>query len=744
MDSLSAQKQALQQKLEYWLQQLQHSQPDASLFASSDWYVLLHEIQEHFPHEQDRSYRIFFEKAKTPQLLIDPQTGLIVQANPAAALFYGYSQAELAQMRISDINCLTPEQIRIEMACAEAEQRCFFHFPHRLANGDIRQVEVYSGPLQLGEQVLLYSIIYDLTERLNTEAKLRRRRQRLQSIIAATQAGTWEWHLSSNRILINAYWAKLLGYQRDDLLPFTQECWQSLCHPDDWLIIRHLFAEHQAGRLPYLECELRMRHRLGHWVWILCRGRIMTKNADGEPVLMAGTHQDISARKTAELALRDSEGRYRALHDSLPLGCLLLDRNLAILAVNQEACRIFSQTPEALVGCQLKGAHWQRLREDGLPLPLEEHPVTLCFRGVAVRNAVMGIKPPEQPILWIRVNCQPLRHNEGAAPYAVIATLQDMTAERKAQEELQLAASVFTAAREAILITDASGTIMKVNQAFCEMTGYRPDQVIGQNPRMLHSGYQDLAFYQSFWLELITHGHWTGELWNRRSNGEVFAAQMTISAVRDTQGITRHYVCLASDISDRKQYQRQLEQQAYHDLLTGLPNRKRLFDQLPGLMAQCRQDPQRRLALAFIDLDGFKQINDQYGHALGDELLITVTRRMRMMLREEDLLVRIGGDEFILVLQGQNQRTGLLRIIQRLLRAIAQPVFIDQVRMQVSASIGLTGYPQAMPLSAEALIQQADEAMYRVKQQGKNGFLVADDANMGPDTTPDPTMFSPP
>ena len=722
------QRQQLRQQLNLIVRQLHELSVGSDLAADPDWRLLAAELQQPGHQPADNSYQIFFEKAKTPQLLIEPQSGGIVQANPAAALFYGYSQQQLQAMKITEINCLTPQQIHLEMNKAVAEQRCYFQFPHRLANGDIRQVEVHCGPVIIDGQPLLYSIIYDLTERLTTEAQLRAKRQRLQNILSGTQAGTWEWCLASDEILINAYWAQMLGYENHELEPVTRQTLQRLMHPEDWLHADAILQAHIAGRLPNVECELRLQHRLGHWVWVLCRGQIMTRDRDGAPLQMAGTHLDISARKTAELALRDSELRYRALHDSLPVGCVMLDQGCSILAVNQEACRIFGLSPEAFIGSTLSGANWQRLQEDGRPLSLDEHPVCRCLAsGHPIRDAIMGVQRGQEAIIWLRVNCQPLFHPDDLRPYAVISTLQDITAQRRDEEALRLAASVLTAAREAILITNTEGCIVQVNQAFCDMTGYTADEVMGRNPKLLQSGYQDAEFYRSFWHSLHSRGHWSGEMWNRRKNGEIFAEQLTISVVTDEHGTPRHYVCLASDISDKKQYQHQLEQQAYHDLLTGLPNRKLLFDKLPELMARCYPETSQRLVVAYIDLDGFKQINDAHGHSIGDQLLIAITRRMRMTLREQDLIARIGGDEFIGVIHGSGNRQDLVRLIKRLLRVIARPVVIADLRLRVSASIGLATYPQTGSVSCERLIQQADEAMYRVKQQGKNGYLLMDD-----------------
>ncbi len=553
---------------------------------------LLAEISAYLRQQTANSYRLFFEQAKTPILLIDPATKRIENANQAAEKFYGYSRDQLLQLCINDINCLTSEQIGEEMANALAERRSFFLFPHRLASGEIRQVEVHSDPIMVDGRYYLYSTIYDITERLQ-----------------------------------------------------------------------------------------------------------------------------------AELRLRESEARYRALHDSLPVGCILQDVNHRIIAVNDEACTIFKVDKNQLLDKNPLYLPWQRIHENGEPLRLEEHPSIQCLRtGLPSRNFIMGIQFSDH-VTWLSVNSQPLYQQDAALPYAVISSFSDITGQKQNEEKLALAASVFTEAKESILITDASGQIVQVNKAFTDITGYNAEEVLGKNPKILQSGYHDKAFYQAFWAQLLTQGHWSGEIWNRRKNGEIYAELETISAVKNDKNETHHYVSLASDISHQKQHEKQLEQQAYYDLLTGLPNRKRLTDELTLAIQRCQQ-MNNVLAVAYIDLDGFKQINDTYGHAVGDQLLMAVAVQMKKTLRESDIVARIGGDEFVALLNVGKELSHSLHLVKRLLHSIAKTIIIDELPLKVSASIGLCFYPQTGEIHAEQLLSLADQAMYQAKQAGKNRYHI--------------------
>ena len=296
---------------------------------------------------------------------------------------------------------------------------------------------------------------------------------------------------------------------------------------------------------------------------------------------------------------------------------------------------------------------------------------------------------------------------------------------RLAQKELKLAASVFTHAREGIMITSASGEILDVNDAFCAITGYTREEVIGNSPRLLRSGRHEAAFYASFWRDLTTKGHWYGEIWNRRKDGEVYAVMQTISAIQDEHGVVTQYVALFSDITLLKEHQSQLEHIAHYDALTTLPNRVLLADRMRQAMTQT----QRRgdsLAVAYLDLDGFKLINDMHGHEIGDQLLVAIASRMKSALREGDTLARLGGDEFVAVLLDLDDVPSSLPMLSRLLDAASFPVNIGEHMLQVSASIGLTFFPQTEDADADQLLRQADQAMYQAKLAGKNRFHVFD------------------
>jgi len=304
---------------------------------------------------------------------------------------------------------------------------------------------------------------------------------------------------------------------------------------------------------------------------------------------------------------------------------------------------------------------------------------------------------------------------------------RDITERKKNEDKLRLAANVFTHAHEGIMITEADGTILDVNATFSLITGYSRDEVIGHNPRMLSSGCHDKDYYAALWHDLIGKGYWYGEIWNRHKNGEVYSELQKISSVLDKHGKIQYYVSLFSDITLIKKHEQEMEHIAHYDVLTNLPNRVLLADRLEQAMPQVLRR-ELQLVVVFLDLDGFKAINDNHGHKAGDQLLMAVALRMKQTLREGDTLARLGGDEFVAVLTDLVDIEASVPMLTRLLAAAAQPVHIGDLVLQVSASLGATVYPQVENIDADQLLRQADQAMYQAKLAGKNRYHFFDGA----------------
>lgn len=338
---------------------------------------------------------------------------------------------------------------------------------------------------------------------------------------------------------------------------------------------------------------------------------------------------------------------------------------------------------------------------------------------------------------WVEVFARLTISPDGVASGAS-GTLSDITERKRNEEKLRFAASVFLHAGEGIMITAADATIIDVNDAFEKITGYQRAEAVGRNPSMLSSGRQNAEFYDGMWERLHKDNFWQGEVWNRRKSGELYVERLTITGIRNARGKALNYVGIFSDITKQTLQAQHLDRIAHYDPLTGLPNRRLLADRLQHGMAQARRRGSR-LVVAYLDLDGFKAINDEMGHEYGDQLLVALGSRMTHATRECDTVCRLGGDEFVVVLDDLHNVADFVPMVVRLLEAVAAPVVVDRKVLRVTGSIGVAVYPQAVEIDADQLMRQADQAMYRAKTLGKNRYAL-----FGEDLQPSQAQLSGP
>jgi len=300
----------------------------------------------------------------------------------------------------------------------------------------------------------------------------------------------------------------------------------------------------------------------------------------------------------------------------------------------------------------------------------------------------------------------------------------DLPPTRLDESRMRLAASVFANAHDGIMITDSNGIILDVNRAYTQISGFSAEEVIGKQSNLLRSDIHPPEFYETLWRSLKAKGFWRGEVWNPRKNGDICAELMSVSAVRDALGQLTHFVAIYTDISALKESQRQLEHLAYHDALTGLPNRVLLGDRIQQALAQAKRR-NGLLAICFLDLDDFKPINDTYGHQGGDRLLVEVAERLKESVREGDTVARLGGDEFALLLTDLDSPQEANDILTRLLHKVALPYAFENTTALISTSIGYTLVPGDEG-DADSLLRHADQAMYVAKQEGRNRLHLFD------------------
>jgi diguanylate cyclase (GGDEF)-like protein/PAS domain S-box-containing protein len=431
------------------------------------------------------------------------------------------------------------------------------------------------------------------------------------------------------------------------------------------------------------------------------------------------TYTDVTEQEHAEQALRRSEQRYRALAEMSPAAVFML-RSRRIVFANQTALALWgAASADQVLGRDILDFIQPDFRD--LVAQRIDHLESSAQAAPRVPWVEQQYLRIDGSVVAVEASAARVELDDGPV---VLSVIRDITRRKEAEARLNLAASVFTHAQEGIMIADADGNIVDVNETFVSITGYGRDEAMGRNPRMLSSGRHGPEFFAAMWRDLATAGHWYGEIWNRRKNGEIYPEMLNISAVKDAAGRTQHYVALFSDITALKDHQRKLEHVAHYDALTGQPNRVLLADRLQQAIARARRR-HNLMAVVYLDLDGFKAINDTHGHETGDELLVAVALRLKETLREGDTLARLGGDEFVVVLADLANVGECESVLSRLLRAAAEPVLVRDIPLQVTASLGVTVFPLDDG-DADSLVRHADQAMYQAKQAGKNRYHLFD------------------
>ena len=455
-----------------------------------------------------------------------------------------------------------------------------------------------SGVMHHEEEMYLFqAIAHRISDTLSSFILARKSLEsedRWRFALDAARDGVWDWNPQTDEALFSKRWKEILGYDEHEF-PNTGAAWAEHVHPDDKDRVFALVQEYFSGDKPFYVAEFRMRCKDGSWKWILARGKLASRDADGKPLRAIGTHTDISERKQAE-------------------------------------------------------------------------------------------------------------------------------------QQLLIAATAFET-QEAIMITDADNTILRVNRAFTDMTGYAPDEVIGQNPRILSSGRHEADFYTAMWNDIRRTGGWDGEIWNRRKNGEVSPVHLLITAVKNQGGIVTNYVATITDFTMSMEVADRIKNLAFYDALTQLPNRLLLQDRLrQALASSMRAD--RAGGLLFIDLDNFKNLNDTLGHDIGDLLLQQVAQRLTSCVREDDTVARLGGDEFVVMLENLSDKpieaaAQTEEVCEKILFALSQPYQLGTYKHHGTTSIGATLFNDNHQ-AIDELMKQADIAMYQAKKAGRNTLRFFD------------------
>lgn len=489
--------------------------------------------------------------------------------------------------------------------------------------------------------------------------------------------------------------------------------WLDHVHPEDrGPVERGLQEALRNGR----EARQLFRYRRddGVFRWFVYQGMPRT-GADGTPIGQVGLCFDVTACQEGDADAERAARLMIALLRQTRLIGVVVDTRGHIQFSNGGLCRLLKSSGVELMNRPLFERHLAPQHRSLLET-LYPDGVQAAHFPIEFETGLIAGDGEYKTVSW---HAMVLRDQAGNARNTILIG-DDVTELRQTEEALSLSAKFFEASHHAMVVTTLDGSIIEVNAAFSVLTGYRREEALGQNPRILQSGRQDRAFYQQMWAKLLATGHWYGDIWDRRKDGSVYPKYLSISVIRNAAGEATHYAGIFYDISERKTVEERLDRLAHYDTLTGLPNRCLLMDRLEQAAEHATREGSK-FGLLYLDLDHFKQVNDTLGHSAGDELLRDVAGRLRHCVRAVDTVARLGGDEFVVLVPGVFESADLGGVALKIIDALTPPCVIEGRPVVALASIGISVYPDDGE-DVQALMKRADAAMYQVKQGGRGAY----------------------
>jgi diguanylate cyclase (GGDEF)-like protein/PAS domain S-box-containing protein len=732
--------------------------PDAIAIAFTD-VTERQRTQDRLRQSEEKFTKVFLT---TPNAVVISrmQDGLLLDVNPGFEAITGYSRAEAVGRTTLELG-LWVDPVDRDRLVADLRlygQVLYRDFAFRRNDGKVRTGQLSARPLVVDDESCLLFVMQDITERQQVMVELQQRDRLLQGT-----ADAMGLLLSGHDLdeAINRALATLGAAAAADRAYIIEN------HPDpatgalllsqryEWCAqsVVPQIDNPRLQNLPYEVFSQRWRHILaaGGAVKGLVRGFPDSERAVLEPqdirsilvlpILLDGDfwgfigfddcHTDriwmaveenilrtaaaalghAYVRQQAEAALRESEEQYRTLVDNLNIGVYRTTGTYGgwFLQANPAIMQMFGYDSE-LDFFQVKASDLCANKEERQSL------ITEILSQGQVTNRTLHLRRKDGATFWGSVTARAAYDPQGQIKW-LDGVIEDITERRRTEARQQLAAAVFEAARESIIVTDIEGRIVAANPAFTTLSGYTEAEALGQNPRLLKSGRQSEAYYATVWQTLAQEGAWQGEFWNRRKDGELYLVLATISQVRDAAGRLAYYVGIATDLTQQKEAEQRIEHLAYYDTLTDLPNRT-LLAQRAALALALAARRRETLTVLLLDLDRFKEVNDALGHAEGDTLLLQAAARLQTVIQTEDTVCRLGGDEFALLLPEVDQE-GALRVTSQLMAAFRQPFNIAGHSLPVTVSIGIALYPHDGADFTE-LLKNADTALYRAKREGGN------------------------
>ncbi|TRX01959.1 PAS domain S-box protein, partial [Candidatus Methylobacter oryzae] len=541
----------------------------------------------------------------------------------------------------------------------------------------------------------------DITERKQVQQILQDKEQMLSESQRIAHIGSWSMELATGRMSWSDEMYRICGVT-PETFGHTVEAFLELVHPDDHDAMKRWISDCQTRKGPH-ELDFRIMLPNGAVCFVRGNGELQFDEAK-RPLRVVGSAQDITERRKVEQVLN----QIKAMVDTSLDGFWIVDAKGNLLQANEAYAKIIGYSAE-----ELKKMHISQLEAKEGPEQVQAHVEKIIAQGYDLFETRHRHK--DGHIIDIEISTAFLPEFQQFCVFC-----RDITERKRVELDIRISAIAFES-QEAMVITDSESIILRINKAFTDSTGYTEEEAVGQKISLLKSGRHDAAFYQAMWDSLSDTGSWQGEIWDRRKNGEIYPKWLSITAVKQSDGLATHYVGTHTDITERKAAEEQIKQLAFYDPLTQLPNRRLLQERLKHGINVERRDG-KQLALLMMDLDRFKAVNDSLGHLAGDELLQQVAARITNRLRNVDMVARLGGDEFVVLLEDIAHPKDAARVAREIINDLAKPFCLPQSdNVRIGASIGISLYPQHGD-SPELLMDHADAALYQAKDAGRGCF----------------------
>lgn len=696
--------------VQHWLSYRFLKQENAQLHEDSAVVNVLRGSEE--------KYRMLMQNAGDAIFIADAQTGILIDANTRAEKLIGRKRDEIIGMHQSSLH---PED--------EADNYRELFRQHVEAGGGVVAVPVYvqhsdgrripaeisSGVADFAGRQVMLGVFRDITVRLQAKNALleseERFRQLAENIESVFWIGSTNWR---DVMYVSPAYEKIWGRSCQSLYDNPRSWLDAIVEEDRDKVLAVIHSKGNGVPEDTAFPEYRIVCPDGSVRWIRARA-FTVRNTAGEIYRIAGIAEDITEHKLAEIVLL----QHKVAIDTAFDGFTILDDQGNLLEANQAYAGMSGYRVD-----ELNGMHISQLESKEQSLEeVRAHIASIISQGSDVFETRHRHKDGHEFDIEVSVTYIPDSRQ-------FVAFYREITERKRAAERLRVAAATFET-HDAIMITDTNGNVIRVNQAFQDITGYSAEEMIGKNPRTLSSGRHDSAFYAEMWHQLQRCGQWRGEIWDKRKSGQIYPKWMTITAVKDNAGRVTEYVSIASDITNRKQAEAEIHNLAFYDALTGLPNRRLLMDRLRTALSVSARNLHYG-AVLFLDMDNFKAVNDTLGHDYGDLMLIEVAERIRSCIREADSIARLGGDEFVVLLEMLDERAEhasqkVAVIAEKIRMSLSEVYRLKDRECHSSPSIGVCLY-RGVEESADGLLKQADMAMYQAKDSGRNMVSFFDPA----------------